>query len=53
MSITFFYKCNRGPRRTRDSVVILNGIRALEANVLANVSAGTLQLSDHRNYNDW
>ena len=44
MSDNIFINATEAPRRTRDSVVILNEVRALEANVLANVSAGTLQL---------
>ena len=44
MSDNIFINATEARRRTRDSVVILNEVRALEANVLANVSAGTLQL---------
>tara|TARA_B100001057_G_scaffold465349_1_gene521389 strand:- start:956 stop:1291 length:336 start_codon:yes stop_codon:yes gene_type:complete len=39
-----FINATEARRRSRDSVIILNEVRALEANVLANVSAGSLQL---------
>jgi hypothetical protein len=44
MSDSIFINATEARRRSRDSVVILNEVRALEANVLANISAGSLQL---------
>jgi hypothetical protein len=44
MSDSIFINATEARRRSRDSVVILNEVRALEANVLSNISAGSLQL---------
>ena len=44
MSDNIFINATEARRRSRDSVVILNEVRALEANVLANITAGSLQL---------
>ena len=44
MSDSIFINATEARRRSRDSVIILNEVRALEANVLANISAGSLQL---------
>ena len=44
MSDTIFVNATEARRRSRDSVIILNEVRALEANVLANITAGSLNL---------